>query len=171
MENCQPKGWQFPMLPPSCSQYLLYYTECLIKYIVYISFGFKTIQVKWIFEFVFRTSKIQTLIRHHAVRIYGEHYAHKFWADNTFLKITCCQAYHLLPSSIVCKGVVSWFNGWYWFLSNDSQLIRINYFTWKYHICTYITQDQEQMGLKIYATEIQYKRNTGTAFYKMKDIN
>ena len=38
----------------SCSQYLLIYM--LIKYIVYITSGFKTIQVKWIFEFVFRIS-------------------------------------------------------------------------------------------------------------------
>ena len=27
----------------------------IIKYIVYITIGFITIQVKWIFEFVFRT--------------------------------------------------------------------------------------------------------------------
>ena len=35
----------------------------LIKYVVYITCGFKTIQVKWITKFVFRTPKIQTLIR------------------------------------------------------------------------------------------------------------
>ena len=35
----------------------------LIKYIVKITFGFKTIQVKWIFVFVFRTPYIHTLIR------------------------------------------------------------------------------------------------------------
>ena len=35
----------------------------LIKYIVYITFCFKTIQVKWIFEFVFRSPLIQKLTR------------------------------------------------------------------------------------------------------------
>ena len=44
-----------------CSQYLLYWMS--IKYIVYITFGFITIQIKWMFEFVFRSLYIQTLIR------------------------------------------------------------------------------------------------------------
>ena len=34
----------------------------LIKYIVYIMFGFNTIQAKWIFVFVFHSPYIQTLI-------------------------------------------------------------------------------------------------------------
>ena len=42
--------------------------------------------------------------------------------------------YHPLPSSITCKGVVSWFSEWYGFLSNVSQPIRYNYFTRKYNI-------------------------------------
>ena len=33
----------------------------LIKYIVYITYDLKTIQVKWIIVFVFHTSYIQTL--------------------------------------------------------------------------------------------------------------
>ena len=32
----------------------------IIEYIVYIAFCFKTIQVKWIFEFVFRTLRRQS---------------------------------------------------------------------------------------------------------------
>ena len=35
----------------------------VMKYIVYITFSFKTIHVKLIFEFAFRTPLIQTLIR------------------------------------------------------------------------------------------------------------
>ena len=35
----------------------------LYKYIVYITFCFKTISVKWLFEFVFRYLLIQTIIR------------------------------------------------------------------------------------------------------------
>ena len=42
--------------------------------------------------------------------------------------------YQPLPSPITCWCVVSWFSGWYWFLSNVCQPIRINYFTWKYNI-------------------------------------
>ena len=46
--------WQFPIFPSrAVNIYLLYWM--LIRYIVYITFGFKTFQVKWIFEFVFRT--------------------------------------------------------------------------------------------------------------------
>ena len=41
-------GWQVPIII-----IILYWM--LIKYIVYITFGFKTIHVKWIFEFVFHT--------------------------------------------------------------------------------------------------------------------
>ena len=48
-----------------------------IQYIVYIKFGFTSIQVKWIFVFVSRTPYIQSLKRH--VWIYGEPYAHKLF--------------------------------------------------------------------------------------------
>ena len=54
----------------------------LIKYIVYIAFGFKTIQVKWILEIVFRTPQIQTHTT--PVRIYGESYRNKFCAVDFF---------------------------------------------------------------------------------------
>ena len=56
-------------------------------YIVYITFGLKTIQVKWIFEFVFNSNAHTT-----PVRIYGEPYAHKFCAVDIFWKITCRRA-------------------------------------------------------------------------------
>ena len=72
------------------------------------------------------------------VRIYGEPYVHKFCAVNILFGISpVVKHYNPLPSSITCWGVVSWFSGWYWFLSNVSQPIRINYFTWKYNIWNY----------------------------------
>ena len=46
----------------------------LIKYIVYIMFDFKTIQVQWILFYV--NSNTHTT----PVRIYGELSAHIFWA-------------------------------------------------------------------------------------------
>ena len=52
------QGWQFPLVQSIIILYWMW-----IKYIVYITFGFKTIQVKWIFEFVFRTPYIHPLIR------------------------------------------------------------------------------------------------------------
>ena len=49
-------GDNFPIYPLMQSIIIIFYWM-LIKYIVYITFGFKfkTILVKWIFEFVFRT--------------------------------------------------------------------------------------------------------------------
>ena len=52
----------FPCYPLVPSIFIIFYWM-LIKYIVCITFGIKTIKVKWIFEFVFRTSYIQTLIQ------------------------------------------------------------------------------------------------------------
>ena len=70
--QCRPKrsrGWHwfsrgdnFPSYPLRQSIIIVLYWIS-IKYIAYVTFGFKTIQVKWIFVFVFRTSYIQTLIR------------------------------------------------------------------------------------------------------------
>ena len=103
----------------------------LLKLNVYITFAFKTIQVKWIFEFVFRTAHTTP------VRIYGEPYAHKFCAIDIFWKITCRQAishvvkfHHVLGRGFMIQRVIL-------ILSNVSQPIRINYFTWNYDIDNY----------------------------------
>ena len=57
------EGWQFPMLPSCAFNNYYIIMNVNIKYIIYITYGFKTIQVKWK-EFVFRTPYIQTLIQH-----------------------------------------------------------------------------------------------------------
>ena len=58
----------------------------LINYIIYITFGFKTIHVKWISYSV--NSNAHTT----PVWIYGEPYAHKFCAVYIFWNITRRQA-------------------------------------------------------------------------------
>ena len=45
---------------------------------------------------------------------------------------SCTLTIWLLPSSVMCKDVVLWFRGWYWFLSNVSQSFTTNYFLWNY---------------------------------------
>ena len=57
--HCFSRGNNFPCYPLVQSIFIILYWT-LIKYIVYITFAFKTIQVKWIFEFVFHTPLIQT---------------------------------------------------------------------------------------------------------------
>ena len=81
-------GDNFPYHPLVQSVVIILYWM-LIKYIVYISFGFKTIQVKWIFEFVFRTPLNPTL---KPVKMYGEPYVHKFSTIDNFLNFTRRQA-------------------------------------------------------------------------------
>ena len=58
------EGRQFPMLPSFAVNYYYIILNVNIKYIVYITYGFKTNWVKWIFVFVFHIPYIQTLIRH-----------------------------------------------------------------------------------------------------------
>ena len=80
MGNCHPEkseaksrftlvfeGWEFSMLPSRAVKiyYIILNANEIDIYIVYLTFGFKSIQVKWIFVFVFRTPYIQTLIRRH----------------------------------------------------------------------------------------------------------
>ena len=73
--QCRPRrsrGWHWfsrgdnfpsnPLMQSIIIIILLYWM--LIQYIVYIKFGFTTIQVKWIFVFVSRTPYIQSLKRH-----------------------------------------------------------------------------------------------------------
>ena len=72
MGNCHPEKintiWHwfssvdnFPCYPLLQSISIILYSM-LIRYLVNITFGFKTIKVKWIFLFVFRNPYIQTLI-------------------------------------------------------------------------------------------------------------
>ena len=72
----------------------------LIKYIVYIMFGFKTMQVKWIFELVIRTLWNQTLIWRQSVRIYGELYCINSVQSIFFGISPIVKQYHMLPSFI-----------------------------------------------------------------------
>ena len=106
---------------------------------IYITFGFKTIQVKWITLYSVNLNAHTT-----PVRIYGESYAHKFCAVDIFRNITRRQVISHVAKFHHVLGVVSWYNGWYWFLSNVSQPITINYFTWKYNINVYVYVDRIQ---------------------------
>ena len=101
-----------------------------IKYIVYIDFGFKTIQVKWIFEFVISNAHTTQ------VRIYGEPCADKFCAVDLFGNITrlktispVAKFHHVLGRGFMIQRV-------YWFLikclsANQNQLfyMKILYIT------------------------------------------
>ena len=149
LENqCQP-GWSrdrhwfsrgdnFPHYPLMQSIIIILFWM-LIKYISYttLCFGFKTIQVRLIIELICISYSVNSNSHTTPVRIYGEPYSHKFCAVDIFFKnhpsssnITRCQ----VPSrEKAC--MVSWFSGWFWFLSNVSQPIRINYFNYmKYNI-------------------------------------
>ena len=98
----------------SCSQYLLYSLFC--------------------------TPYIQTLIQLQSESMVN--CTHINSAQSIILGISpVVKQYYPLPRSINCEGVVSWFSGWYRFLSKVSQPIRTNYFTWKYDIkiCVCIT--------------------------------
>ena len=59
--NCFSRGYTFPCYPFVQSTIIILYWM-LIEYIVYITFCFKTIKVRLIYEFVFRTPWIQTVI-------------------------------------------------------------------------------------------------------------
>ena len=84
------------------------------------------------------------------VRIYGDPFAHKFCAVDIFGEYqSAVKQYHPLPSSITCLGVVSWLSGLYWFLSNVSQPIRINYFSWKYNIVKWNADHSCFLALRI----------------------
>ena len=82
----------------------------LIKYIVYI----KTIQVKWIFEFVIHTRSCKFKRSCDASQNLRWTIGTKILRSRYFLKIACMKQYRMLPSSITCKGMVSWFSRWYY---------------------------------------------------------
>ena len=97
--HCFSPGDNFPCYPLVQSIIIIVHWM-LIKYIT-------TIQVKWIFEFVFRTPYIQSLMNTTPVRNYDEPQAHKFCAVDIFLE------YHLSSSNIsrcqVQSRVMAWF--------------------------------------------------------------
>ena len=68
-----------------------------IKYIVYITPDFKTIQVKWIFVFAYRI--LYSNAQMTPVRIYGELYALKFCEVDNFWNINRRQAISLVAKS------------------------------------------------------------------------
>ena len=132
MGTCHPRkqmsrGDNFPCYPlvHSILNIILYWM--LIEYIVYITFGCKTIQVKWIFEFIFPTPYIQTLIRCQSEYMVNRTRINSAQSIFFFWNITRCQ----VPSRV--RAGFIWFSECHWFLSNVSQPIRINYFTWKYN--------------------------------------
>ena len=105
----------------------------LIKYMVYITFGFKNnqgqVNIRVCISYSVNSNAHTT-----PVIIYGEPDAHKFCAVDIFWNISRRQA--ILP---VAKfhHVVLLISGWCWFLSNVSQPIRINNFTCKYNITSF----------------------------------
>ena len=120
--KCQPRfrlgrhwfsrGDYFPCYPLVQSIFIILYWM-LIKYIVYITFGFKTIQVKWIFVFVYPTPSIYSNAHMMPVRIYGEPYAHKFCTVDIFWNITRRQAispvakfHHVLGRGFMIQRVI-----------------------------------------------------------------
>ena len=87
----------------------------LIKYI--ITFGFKTILVKWIFVFVFRTSYIQTLIRRQSESIIMTNRTRIYYAQSIFFRnITRRQVispvakiHHVLGRGLLIQRVILFF--------------------------------------------------------------
>ena len=100
--------WPFSMLPfRAVNNYSFSLYWMLIKYI-YMTSGFKTLQVNWKFVFVF--SNVQTT----PFRIYGKPYAHKFCAVDIFGASPRVKQYHLFPSSITCRARFHDSAGEYW---------------------------------------------------------
>ena len=101
--------WQFPMLPSrAVNKYYIIMNVSLIKcvrYVLYITFGFRTIQVKWMcLYFSAHTTP---------VRIYGEPYAHKFCAVDIFLEyqllssnITLAKSHHVLGRGFMIQRLI-----------------------------------------------------------------
>ena len=83
----------FPCYPLVQSIIIILYWM-LIRYIVYITFGFKTIQVKWILLLYFISYSVYSNAQTTPVGIYGEPYAHKLCAVDIFRNITRRQQYH-----------------------------------------------------------------------------
>ena len=119
------RGDIYPGYPLMQSKIIILYWM-LIKYIVYITFGFKTIQVKWIF---------QTLIRRQSESMVNRTRINS--AQSIFFL-----EYHPSSSNITRCQVQLRVRVWFhdsegdiiFFYQNVSQPIRINYFTWKYNM-------------------------------------
>ena len=108
----------------------------LIKYvyIVYITFGFKTILVKWIFSFYSVLRKFK--------RSYDASQNLWWTVRASILHGRYYLEYHPSSSNITRRGVPSRVRAWFHdaagdmilFLSYVCQSIRLNYLTWKYNI-------------------------------------
>ena len=95
------EGGQFPKLPSRAV--IIYYIVLNVNQIhcLHYVIGFKTIQVKWIFVFVFQTPYIQTLIRHQSESMVNR--TRMNFAQSIFSLISpVVKQYHPLPSSITC---------------------------------------------------------------------
>ena len=126
--HCRPRRKQFPMLPSRAVNYIISYWM-LIKYIVYITFGFKSNPGQvWIFVFVLRTPYTQTLIRCQSESMMNR------TQSRYFLE------YHPSSSNITRCQVPSRVRAYFHDSAGDidfyhmPQQIRINYFTWMYNI-------------------------------------
>ena len=156
--HCRPtqsQGWQWFSRGDNFQHYPLVQSIIIIitrvywMLIKYITSGFKTMQVKWIFVLVFCILYIQTT----PVRISGELYAHKFCAVDIFWNITRHQAispiakfHHSFGSGLIIQRVIL-------ILSIVSELIIIN-FIWKYNICTFGTGDLISSWLLLWDEEL-----------------
>ena len=84
----------------------------LIKYIFYIAFGSKIIQVKWIFLFVFRTLSIQKLIRRQSEPMVNcthipVHSAQSiFFGISTVVKQYITRCHHMLGRGFMIQQVI-----------------------------------------------------------------
>ena len=106
------------------------------KYIVYITFCFKTMQVKWIFSVNSNAYTTPT-------RIYAEPYAHEFCTVNIFGISSVVKQYHPSPSNITRCQVPSSVNAMFHdsSMKDDIDFIEClsasqtqNILHWKYNI-------------------------------------
>ena len=137
MDNCYPEktwGWHCfsrgdnSQCYPIFQSIIIILSWMLIKYIVSITFGFKTILVKWIFwvciSYYVKSNALTT-----PVRIYGEPYAHKFCTVDIFWNITRRQAISPVANShhVLGRGFMiqhdSWFDFYQMSLSQSESTI------------------------------------------------
>lgn len=160
--HCRPKrnqGWQWfsscdysqcCLLVQDNNNIIISY-RILLRYIVYITTGLKTIQVKWIFVLV-HSNIVHSNPQMTPVRIYGKQYAHQFCAVDipwnfTPLQIisTLAKSHHVLERDFMIQRDILMFiicfsanqnqriymNEWYYRITNTSSKIfsrSINFF-------------------------------------------
>ena len=103
-----------------------------------------------VFVFVFRTPCIQTLIRHQSESMVNSTRVNS--AQSIIFGISpVVKQYHPLPRSITCKGVVSWFRGWYWVCLKVNPLSCLGPLSLRLDSmdsCIYDIEDNFTVGLK-----------------------